>query len=218
MDRYYVGFGLFQGLKTIKTARSYSDNGAMQILTPEVARFYEEYLVWHHSGTASLCAFVAAKMGLSTQKTQTALQGALVHDIGKMFIPEDILMRAPGHSREEAKIMKTHAEQGARFLITTGFSDEIVRAVRHHHERWDGTGYPDGLSGEKIPLLARIIGVCDAADAMAAGRHYKKKLHSEQIVEEIRAGAGGQFDPAMAKIMLEILQQNRRIEDVQNRA
>jgi len=218
LDRYYLEFGLFQGFKTIKTTRGYSDNGAMRIFTPEVARFYEQYLVWHHSGTASLCDLVTARMGLSTQKTQTALQSALVHDVGKLLIPEDILMRASGLSRDETKIMETHAEQGARFLITRGFLDKIVRAVRHHHERWDGTGYPDGLSGEKIPLMARIIGVCDAVDAMAAGRHYKQKLHPEQIVEEIRAGAGGQFDPAIAEVILEILQQKRGIENVQNRA
>lgn len=121
-------------------------------------------------------------------------------------------------NRDEATIVETHAEQGAQFLIPRGFSDEIVRAVRHHHERWDGTGYPDGLKGEEIPLMARIIGVCDALDAMTAGRHYKGRTRPEQIIGEIQADAGRQFDPGMAALVLDFIKQKGASGDVQNRA
>lgn len=151
----------------------------------------------------------------SPQGKRTALQAALVHDIGKLFIPQGCLLKNGRLDRDETTVMEMHATQGAEFLRHRGFSDEVVRGVRHHHERWDGTGYPDGREGEKIPQIARIIGVCDALDAMTAGRHYKSRMRPEQIIGEMQAGTGSQFDPAIAETVLAFLRQKGDFASVQ---
>jgi len=189
------------------------------MFTPATMQFYEEHLADHHNGTGRRCVLLCARLGFSATQTQTAVMAARVHDMGKMFVPWNLLTKAGPLTVAERRNVEQHVQMGAVYLGQRDFPGEIIQAVWSHHERWDGTGYPDGLSGDKIPLLARIISICDAWDAMAAGRHYKKRLCLGQITREIQTGADtGQFSPDLAEAVLDILQQNRRIESVQNRA
>ena len=121
--------------------------------------------------------------------------GFLLHDIGKLAIP-DAILRKPGRlSEQEWALMRRHPENGARMLAEIPFLDHALDVVRHHHERWDGGGYPDGLARTDIPLWARIFAVVDALDAMTADRPYRARQSYEVALAEIGRNAGTQFDP-----------------------
>jgi HD-GYP domain-containing protein (c-di-GMP phosphodiesterase class II) len=121
--------------------------------------------------------------------------GFLLHDIGKLAVP-DAILRAPGRlSDEQWTLMRRHPEEGVRMLSSVPFLDKALDVVRCHHERWDGGGYPKGLSGEAIPLWARIFAVVDALDAITAERPYRAARSYEAALEEIRLHSGTQFDP-----------------------
>jgi ribonuclease P protein subunit RPR2 len=123
--------------------------------------------------------------------------GFLLHDIGKLAVP-DAILRAPGRLNEEQwTLMRRHPEEGVRMLSNVPFLDRALDVVRHHHERWDGGGYPDGLRGEEIPLWARIFSVVDALDAMTAERPYRAARSYDEALQEIRRNSGTQFDPAI---------------------
>jgi HD-GYP domain-containing protein (c-di-GMP phosphodiesterase class II) len=124
--------------------------------------------------------------------------GFLLHDIGKLAVP-DAILRAPGRLTDEQwALMRGHPEEGVRMLESVPFLDQALDVVRHHHERWDGGGYPDGLRGEEIPLWARIFAVVDALDAMTADRPYRPRRPYEDALAEIARNSGTQFDPAVA--------------------
>jgi ribonuclease P protein subunit RPR2 len=126
--------------------------------------------------------------------------GFLLHDIGKIGIPDRILQKPGPLTDEERRVMQTHAPLGAQMLEAIGrLRGEGLAVVRHHHERWDGGGYPDGLSGDAIPLGARIFAVADALDAITSDRPYRAAGPWERAVAEIRTEAGRQFDPAIVK-------------------
>jgi ribonuclease P protein subunit RPR2 len=123
--------------------------------------------------------------------------GFLLHDIGKLAVP-DAILRAPGRlSDEQWDLMRRHPEEGVRMLAGVPFLDKALDIVRHHHERWDGGGYPAGLRGDAIPLWARIFSVVDALDAMTAERPYRRARPYADALAEIRRHAGTQFDPAV---------------------
>jgi putative two-component system response regulator len=124
-------------------------------------------------------------------------QAAPLHDIGKIAIPDSILLKPGRLSEEEFEVVKTHAVLGAR-VLSGGGSDLLEaaeRIARHHHERWDGGGYPDGLAGDAIPVAARLVHVADVFDVLVHERPYKESWTVEAAADEIRAGAGTQFDP-----------------------
>jgi ribonuclease P protein subunit RPR2 len=127
--------------------------------------------------------------------------GFLLHDIGKLAVP-DAILRAPGRLTEEQwALMRRHPEEGVRMLEHVPFLDRALDVVRYHHERWDGGGYPDGLSGEEIPLWARIFAVVDALDAMTAERPYRAARSYQDALAEIRRNSGTQFDPAVVEAL-----------------
>jgi putative nucleotidyltransferase with HDIG domain len=126
------------------------------------------------------------------------------HDIGKKLIDPKILFVNRRLNKEEFEIVKTHSDLGACLLRKYGFDSDIVEAVRHHHERWDGSGYPEGLNGERIPLLARIIAVADAYEAMTSGRPYKGAISPAKAVNELLRCAGSQFDPELVELFANI--------------
>jgi putative nucleotidyltransferase with HDIG domain len=121
--------------------------------------------------------------------------GCLLHDVGKIGVPEDILMKPGPLTVDEWVVMRRHPDTGARVVAPLGLAPTVLEVVRHHHERWDGRGYPDRLGGERIPLAARVFSVCDALEAMTAVRPYRAPLELELAVERVLSGAGGQFDP-----------------------
>jgi len=122
--------------------------------------------------------------------------GFLLHDIGKLAVPDAVLNKPGPLDAGEWELMRLHPEKGVQILSTIPFLDRALDVVRHHHERWDGTGYPEGLKGEEIPLWARIFAVVDTVDAITSDRPYRLGRSLDLAIDELRAGAGAQFDPA----------------------
>jgi HD-GYP domain-containing protein (c-di-GMP phosphodiesterase class II) len=127
------------------------------------------------------------------------------HDIGKIAIPDAILNKPAPLSHEERKVIETHPAAGEQILAPVPFLSRVRRIVRHDHERWDGTGYPDGLRGPQIPIGARIVFVVDSFHAMVSDRPYRKGMPEAAAREELRANAGTQFDPAVVDAFLRVL-------------
>jgi HD-GYP domain-containing protein (c-di-GMP phosphodiesterase class II) len=131
--------------------------------------------------------------------------GAVLHDIGKVRVPESILNKPGPLTDEEWEVMRTHPEVGEHILRPIQSLNAILPIVRHHHERWDGAGYPDKLSGRAIPLGARIVAVCDAYRAMTEDRPYREGRSTEEARRELHEGAGSQFDPDCVEAMIRAL-------------
>jgi putative nucleotidyltransferase with HDIG domain len=164
----------------------------------------DPYTSGHSIRVSILAKAIAEDMDMSAAKVDNIEMTALVHDIGKVdAIYASIIRKEGGLTEAERHIIVTHAAKGAEFLKTlASFSDDLIDGVRHHHERYDGTGYPDGLSGEAIPLAARIIQLCDSIDAMLSDRPYRKALSVEHVRAELLRCAGSQFDPRIVEIIL----------------
>jgi diguanylate cyclase (GGDEF)-like protein/PAS domain S-box-containing protein len=153
----------------------------------------------HLDAVARLGEAVGSKLGMSSAELTTLRQAASLHDIGKIAIPEAILNKAGPLSAEEWELVRQHTLVGERIASAAPALAHVASLIRWSHERHDGTGYPDQLAGEDIPLGARVIAVCDAYDAMTSERPYEKKLTPEAGLEEIRRCAGTQFDPAVVE-------------------
>ena len=150
---------------------------------------------------------IAERMDFDEDELDNIYYIALLHDVGKINISDAILNKPGKLDDEERDIIKTHTTNGAQILKDFSSVPHIVEGARYHHERYDGKGYPEGLSGEQIPLVARIIGVADAFDAMNSDRCYRKAYPMEKIVKELKEGAGKQFDPEVVKVMLELIEE-----------
>ena len=152
-----------------------------------------------------LACEVAKRMGLQEGEVRVVQQAALLHDVGKVAIPDEIL-RKPGPLDEgEREVMRRHPELGERVVSSVPGLAHLAPVVRADHERWDGKGYPDGLSGEEIPLASRIVFACDAWDAMNSDRPYRRAMDTEGKIEELKRGAGTQFDPYVVSVLVEAL-------------
>jgi putative nucleotidyltransferase with HDIG domain len=149
---------------------------------------------------------VAQTLDLSAAARRNLEFGALLHDVGKIAIPKEIINKPGQLSAQEWQVIKTHTVEGQRMLERVGgFMREVGQIVRSHHERWDGSGYPDGLRGEEIPLEARIIACCDAWNAMRTDRSYRQALTHEQALAELQANSGRQFDPRVVDALLDVV-------------
>lgn len=153
----------------------------------------------HANRTAHLVSLIAQRVGFSGTGLRTVVLAATLHDIGKIGIPEHILTKPGRLTPEEMAIMRLHPVISANILERVAGMQEVARLVRHHHERWDGKGYPDGLKGTEIPLGSRIIALADTVEAMSARRHYRDPLPPDAILAEIRRCSGSQFDPDVVK-------------------
>jgi putative nucleotidyltransferase with HDIG domain len=149
----------------------------------------------HTEEVVRLAVVVAAELDLELEAIRNVELGAVLHDIGKVRVPESILNKPGPLDDAEWEIMKTHPEVGEHILRPIQSLQGILPIVRHHHERWDGGGYPDGLGGRAIPLGARIVAVCDAYRAMTENRPYRSALSSGEARKELEQGSGSQFDP-----------------------
>ena len=151
---------------------------------------------------------IAEKMDFDEDELDNIYYIALLHDVGKINISDAILNKPGKLDEEERNIIETHTTNGAQILKDFNSVPHIVEGARYHHERYDGKGYPEGLAGENIPLVARIICVADAFDAMNSDRCYRKAYPMERIIKELKEGAGKQFDPEVVKVMLELIEEN----------
>ena len=140
---------------------------------------------------------IAAQLDLTAQQLDALRFGALFHDIGKIAVPDGILVKPAKLDYSEYAQMKTHSAEGARIVGKFGRLRDAVPIIRHHHERWDGNGYPEGLAGDAIPLEAAIVGLADAWDAMTTDRPYHRALSKAEALAEVRAGRGTQFSPVV---------------------
>jgi len=159
-------------------------------------------LAGHQGRVARLTASVAPALALPENEVPAVLQASYLHDVGKLAVPEALLSK-PGHPNEkEWRVIRRHTLAGERILLDAGTLPLCAELVRSSHERFDGDGYPDGLSAEQIPLGARIIAVCDAYDAMTSARPYRRTVMSDRsAIAELRRSAGTQFDPAVVEAL-----------------
>jgi len=158
----------------------------------------------HAAQVATYAVAIGQELGLPTARIEILRQGALLHDIGKIAIPEAILHKPSKLTAAEYEFLKKHTDIGADFIETSHGLRHLAPFIRHHHERWDGRGYPAGLAGEAIPLEARILNVCDSVEAMASDRPYSRAMSVDQIIKEVINCAGLQFDPVVAKAFVRI--------------
>ena len=162
------------------------------------------YTAGHSKRVAMYSAKIAEALSLSESDQNTLYQAGLLHDIGKMLTPESILLKPRKFNRSEYAIIKRHSEDGAHMLSFISSFKAYVPIVRHHHERFDGKGYPDGLKGVDIPFLSRIMCVADAFDAMTTNRIYKSRKTIEDAIAELERCNGDQFDTTVVKASVEV--------------
>ncbi len=168
----------------------------------------DKYTNGHSVRVAEYSREIAKRLNMSKKEQNEIYYMGLLHDIGKIGVPDEIINKTSRLTDDEYSIIKTHPNIGADILKNMSAMPNIVVGARWHHERYDGRGYPDGLRGEEIPAVARIIGVADAYDAMTSNRSYRKLLPQEVIREEIVKGKGTQFDPVFAEIMLKMIDED----------
>src|SRR5262249_21444567 len=159
----------------------------------------------HVHGVSSLAASVGRELGLGPLQVEEVRLAAELHDIGKLAIPEDVLQKSGPLTAAERMLMEQHTLVGERILGAVPALERVGAIVRSTHERWDGTGYADGLAGESIPLAARIITVCDAFSAMTSERPYAAPRTTDQALDELARCAGSQFDPAIVEVFSAVL-------------
>lgn len=165
----------------------------------------DHYMKGHSARVARYSREIARRMGLTPDQLREIECTSLLHDIGKVHVPDAILRKPEALDDEEYEILKEHTVVGGGILERVSSRYRLADGARYHHERYDGTGYPDGLAGEQIPLAARIIAVADAYDAMTSDRSYRQAKSQEETRQEILNGLGTQFDPQIGLIMLEMM-------------
>jgi diguanylate cyclase (GGDEF)-like protein/putative nucleotidyltransferase with HDIG domain len=174
-----------------------------------LARFFDArdpFVGSHAAAVARYATAIAQELDLPNDQVRLIRQAGLLHDIGKIAIPERLLHKPDKLTDMEYEYIKRHATIGAELLEQTQALRHLATFVRYHHERWDGRGYPDGLSGDQIPLGARILNLCDSVEAMASDRPYHEGLSLEEITAEVRRCTGTQFDPQVAMAFLHIVE------------
>lgn len=164
----------------------------------------DEHVYGHARRVSSYSVTVGRRMRLDVDLLEQISLAALLHDVGKIATPDSILLKPGVLTMEERAIMELHPERGARMFAGIPDMHNIEEAIRYHHENFDGTGYPEGLSGEQIPMAARIIRVADAYDAMTSPRRFRKAREHETAIELLRAGAGKVFDPQVVNSFCEL--------------
>jgi putative two-component system response regulator len=166
----------------------------------------DSYLHGHCERLAALAVRVAEKLGLPNADVETVRLGAILHDIGKIGIPDRVLLKPGPLDPEERRIVETHPEIGDKLLEPLDLLSAARPVVRHHHERWDGTGYPDRLAGADIPLGARIVAVADSVEVMSSRQLYRTPLGVTAILDELRENSGSQWDAEIVSIVLDLIE------------
>ena len=176
----------------------------------------DTYTRGHSDRVSAYSVLLGEKLGLSSRKLKTLKIGGIFHDIGKIGVPDSILLKEKGLTESEFAEIKKHPLVGAEMLAPVSYFNNIMPIIKYHHERYDGTGYPAGLKGEDIPYLARIVAVADSFDAMTSKRSYRNSLTKKKVIKQLELGKGTQFDPQIADAMLDIIiNEPEKIKEVQ---
>ncbi|MGH2859532.1 MAG: HD-GYP domain-containing protein [Solirubrobacteraceae bacterium] len=174
------------------------------LLLGDVISADDGYTGAHSDGVVALALAVGDALGLDAERRRNLEFGAMLHDVGKIAVPKEIINKPSKLDPHEWEIVKTHPAEGERMLgHVGGFMVQVGRIVRHHHERWDGGGYPDGLAGEEIPLESRIITCCDSWSAMRTDRAYRTAMPYEAALAQMLENSGSQFDPRVVRAVLD---------------
>lgn len=194
---------------TLELNRAY--RGTVMLLA-DVVEFDDRYTADHSRSVVELAQGVADEMGVDPNARQELEFAALLHDVGKIAIPKELLNKPAKLNEEEWALMKTHTMEGQYMLDRVGgLLGRVGEIVRCCHERWDGAGYPDGLSGENIPLPARIVFTCDAYNAMTTDRPYRAAMSLDAALVELVANAGTQFDPKVVSALIKVVQEGQPV-------
>ena len=169
----------------------------------------DPYTATHQRNVAELSRLVGKKMGLDENRLKGLYIGGLLHDIGKISIPESLLNKPGQLTEEEWNLVRTHAKRGYEILKDANFPWPVAEMALHHHERLDGSGYPDGLSGDELSLEVRILSACDAAEAMIAYRPYRPAKSIQETIDELESGKGEKYDATVADILLQIIREGK---------
>ncbi len=201
----------------LQRARSHNElEGAYLQTVLSLARAMDardSYTGDHSQRLAIWTEAIALEMGCTERQLQAVMWAALLHDIGKIGVPDQILLKPAPLDEEEWLIMKSHPNIGAEIIAPVQQLSDVVPIIRSHQEKFDGTGYPDGLKGEAIPLGARILAVADAYSAMTDDRVYRKARSHDEAVQELDRCAGTQFDPAVVDVFLKVLERQKQDHD-----
>jgi len=198
-----------------KLERSYMESIQTLRYTVEAK---DSYTRGHSDRVSEFSVLIGKHMGLQEEDLNTLRIGGLFHDVGKIGVPDSILLKTDKLTDEEYNEIKKHPTVGAHILSTATTFENLIPIVKHHHEKYDGTGYPSNLKGEQIPLHARIAAVADTFDAMTSKRTYRNALDLDVVKNEFERCKGTQFDPEITDIFLDILNNNyEEISTIQNR-
>jgi HD-GYP domain-containing protein (c-di-GMP phosphodiesterase class II) len=189
--------------------RTQSLFGKILMVMVKILESKDEYTRHHSHEVAKMSRMLGRRKGLSEEELDRLMVAAVFHDFGKIGIPEEVLNKPNYLTDEEFSIMKQHPVIARDILSALDFFSDLLPAITHHHERWDGRGYPDGLRGEEIPLWGRIIAIADAFNTMASVRTYKDPMTPDGIVKQLKSGRGSQFDPELVEILLVILEEEK---------
>jgi len=170
----------------------------------------DRYTRGHSGRVAEYAVKLAAAVGMEAKDLENLRLAASLHDLGKIGIPDEVLHKPDRLAPEEYELIKKHPLIAVQILQPLAVVQDIIPWIKHHHERYDGGGYPDGLRGEDIPLGARLIALADSFDAMTTDRPYRRALSTEAALAEIRQGTGRQFDPRLALAWLNLMKEGER--------
>jgi putative nucleotidyltransferase with HDIG domain len=194
--------------QTLELSRAYHGTA---LLLGDIVEADHEYTGMHSQGVVSLALEVADELGMDARERRNVELGALLHDVGKIAIPNEIINKAGPLSPQEWTVVKTHTVEGQRMLDRVGgVLCEVGHVVRASHEHWDGSGYPDGLAGERIPREARVVSCCDAFSAMTTTRSYRAAMSTAAAIAELRVHAGTQFDPEIVATVVAVVERPQR--------
>ena len=168
-------------------------------------RDYDDKIDGHIERISRYCELIAPRFSLSDKQISDLMLLCKLHDIGKVCIPIEILNKVGKLTREEWASIQAHTEKGFQIAKSSKELADIAVLIKYHHERFDGNGYPEGISRESIPFLSRILSVVDAYDSMLSARPYRNALPPEYAMNELRSGAGSQFDPVVGSEFLQVL-------------
>jgi putative nucleotidyltransferase with HDIG domain len=194
---------LFIRYSYLTTSRLREANADLLTALVKAIEIRDPYTSGHSMRVSTLAQRIAEELGLNRHSVDRIANAALLHDIGKIeAVYTEILRKPDALTQEERAIIESHVTRGEQLLRDlSSVHEEVVRIVRHHHEREDGTGYPDGLLGDEIPMGSKIIVVCDAVDAMLSDRPYRDALPLSRVLEELQENAGRQFDHRVVRAL-----------------